>query len=378
MTNTNIFIIFLLINLPLWGSASISGRGVNLVIRLALFVDTSLEKHLRSNLQLNDQTIEKLLFAYVKQIEAIFSDLNGKNNATKIRVKLAIIYFETKLKDKIISPNYSNWIDIDKLLDNFCYYQANVRLKQWNKPQMPLKWDLSLLLTAQDIYSEEEAQAYSMEMSLSTMGISVINGVHWPDDLGCLIVEFGVNYLSEQLKDFRLNSSENRVYPTRGFTSTWIAAHEIAHSLGIHHDGLPFNQECDPNKWIMSANSFIGSMNIFWSDCSANAIDQLDLIKKQSDDDDDDQASEPLPGQLFDANFQCKTYSNDLMAHPELKESICNESLWCFVREQHDHLSQLIAIGPALEGTKCHSDGSVCIGKKCQRVSVQSNLNKNS
>lgn len=335
------------------------------LIKLSIFIHQSLQEHLRNNLKLDSQSVERLLFAYVNQIDVNFSELADNNSVPLISIELHKIFTYDPAWDK----QNSSAGDIDILLDHFCYHQANERLKQ-NKT-----WDLSLLLTSDDLYSQEEADEYSLEASKTTMGISIIDGMRWAHDYGCLIVEFGVGYSSDLLKDSQqVGHPSGRVYPTRGLASNWIATHEIAHSLGVHHDGIPFNGRCDPDKYLMSPNSRrLHSINTRWSECSLNSI--KDKLKSRS--------SSPtapikpkysLPGQMLPAEYQCRFFASRLVSHPihSFKATICNESLWCQQVTDTDGF-ELIPIGPALEGTKCKRDDaddmnvdSICLNKECQ------------
>lgn len=326
-------------------------KKVSLVIRIAVFVDMSLRNHFRQNLKLNDnQEISRLLQSYIEQVEAIFSNLKSEL-ISKIHLKFVEMRLE-KFSAEFLNNSTFSGSNIDHLLDEFCQYQHKIR---------PRIWDLSLLLTAQDLYSEEEAQVFkSQELSSTTMGVSVVNGLDW-HDLSCLIVEFGNGFKNLNLVD----SQENRVYPTRGFSSAWVAAHEIAHSLGIHHDGLPFNEDCPETGYIMSSRNYVKSIATNWSSCSSYSLDNKDLSPFLSTKHDHDNLLtendiKNLPGQLFDAQFQCKTFSEQLIQANKVSERICNESLLCSTES-----GQTVSIGPALEGTQCKFDGSICIKNSC-------------
>lgn len=51
---------------------------------------------------------------------------------------------------------------------------------------------------------------------------------------------------------------------TRGFETAFTAAHEIGHSLGMHHDGEDMNKNCDEKKYIMAAvaGTVVANMNL--------------------------------------------------------------------------------------------------------------------
>lgn len=322
-----------------------------LVIKIAVFVDTSLKAHLHENLKLNYNQIRRLVQSYIEQVEVIFSTLKTESIS---RIHLELVGMRLERFPAEFSNNSTSFdrANIDKLLGEFCQYQHKER---------PRNWDLGLLLTSRDLYSEEEAKFYeSHKLSSTTMGISIVNGVDWPD-LSCLIVEFGMGYKDSNLED----SEDNRVYPTRGFGSAWVTAHEIAHSLGIYHDGPPFNEECPHKGFIMSSSNYVKSMSHKWSLCSSKSLDGKDLnaylkVHDHSNDLGTNHVRN-LPGQLFDAQFQCKFFSELLTQSSQMgNRNMCNESLICSTES-----NRLVAVGPALEGTQCKSDGSLCIRNSC-------------
>lgn len=320
-----------------------------LVVRLAVFVSYSLKSHLNNNLKLRNNTqMERFLASYVEQVEVIFGNLKSKS-ISRIHIELAQVDYESfpgQFSDNFSEPN------IDQLLDKFCRFQD----------KKGRNWNLSLLLTAQDLYSDEEARLLdSKQLSLATMGVSVTNSIDW-HDLSCLIVELGIDYDNPNLED----KKESRVYPSRGLSSAWIAAHEIAHSLGLSHDTETtqlYDGDCAINptsNYIMSSSSYLNSLATQWSDCSLSSFDKKDwsdLTEIHYHDETNLSLRKSLPGQLFDANFQCLAFSGLLKEANIYKGNICNETLWC---ETYD--GKLVAIGPAWEGTQCGpTTGSLCI-----------------
>ena len=325
-------------------------------IAIAVFTDSSLNFHVQHNLMLSPEEVDSLLGAYVRQVEENLNELRNQK-ISRIQLKLAETF---RILNKTIDERSSG--NIDPYLDDFCAHQEAVR------QESRVKWDLSLLLTAQDLYSAEDAKLDSMENSLTTMGVSVIGGINWPE-LSCSIVEFGVNYLEPDTIHPRLAN------PSRGFSSSWVAAHEIAHSLGVHHDGKPFNPDCDPDLWVMSATSSVNRINSHWSNCSIDSLSYLDLDRflQTTNDDRDEALAMELPGQVFDADFQCKTFSNKLIVSEEHVNSlICNKTLWCNDKTKLES-DNLVAIGPALEGTKCGPDGAICYKRRCEKLAGNQN-----
>lgn len=307
-----------------------------LKIKLVIFADRSLQKHLAENLHLPQERHRAFFAAYVRQIESNFAQLQT-SRIERIRFEL-IDVVEHEQNSTLISTG-----DIDLLLDNFCQHQANLRSAKGARPD----WHLSLLLTAQDLFSPEDG-----EDAPATLGVSLLSGIHWPE-LACLIVEFGVNYEQKVSANGSKKHTDN---PSRGFSSTWAAAHEIGHSLGLHHDGLPFNPSCNSTDSAMSPSSYALTIRPQWSACSIESLIQLETaligrLGAEGSARSDGAEIWQLPGETFDLRAQCKAFASGLEVSPTfLNKSICNQTAWC-VDGQRGHF---VAIGPALDGTECY------------------------
>ena len=184
---------------------------------------------------------------FVDQVELAMVGLSGRKVS---RIKLELVEVIREAERDEFSNGTQTGGDVDQLLDKFCSYQAARGGRN--------RWDLSLLLTGRDLYSEEEAEAGGRSM----LGISVLQGLQQAPELACSLVELGAPLEAGGLLEW---------------PSVWVTAHEIGHSLGIHHDGLPFNGDCPPNGWIMSAEAPTKRTNLGWSRCSRESLDLLDL-----------------------------------------------------------------------------------------------------
>ncbi len=103
--------------------------------------------------------------------------------------------------------------DRNRLYESFCDFQAEENAVD---DADPMHWDISLLLTGEDLYDPEELD---YDRYYKTMGISYVGGIC---DLwySCVLMEFGAT------------DSRHRTYPSTGFGSVIVTAHEMAHNLG--------------------------------------------------------------------------------------------------------------------------------------------------
>lgn len=137
----------------------------------------------------------------------------------------------------------------------------------------------------------------------------------------CVIAEFGtVNELGHP-------------YPSAGLMSSWVAAHEMSHNLGVFHDGGSLN-DCPANGYIMSSSRGTkGEVN--WSSCSAAQFSLVDAecLKNVPEYSMYDHRIYNLrPGQTWTANDQCKLFLQDDDAYvynSSFYSTFCDNSILC-------------------------------------------------
>ena len=93
-------------------------------------------------------------------------------------------------------------------------------------------------------------------------------------------------------------------------SSSLIIAHELAHNLGVNHDGVSGNQDCDSEGFIMGPQLRPGATG--WSACSRRqlsrfiseygaCLDNVPLTQSEWR-----HHHHQLPGQRFDGEEQCR------------------------------------------------------------------------
>lgn len=158
-------------------------------------------------------------------------------------------------------------------------------------------------------------------------------------------------------------------YPSAGFTSVYILAHEIGHNLGMHHDSSQNN--CPKDGYIMSPSRGTNGETV-WSTCSADVIRKLswatclnDVPTKTQPEMDHEARFQDEPGQRWGAKRQCEVLLRDkdaTLLNPDKLQEIC-QNLKC----NTPHRSGFYFAGPALEGTTCGKN-KWCQGGECMPV----------
>ncbi|XP_011305153.1 venom metalloproteinase 3-like isoform X2 [Fopius arisanus] len=156
----------------------------------------------------------------------------------------------------------------------------------------------------------------------------------------------------------------------QGFNGIATAAHELAHILGVPHDGSPSPPyiggpgatRCNwQDGYLMSSQRF-GSNAFKWSDCSLECFKFFlkqpgakCLYNKPKFDADFPRI---LPGSLLSLDQQC--YEAGALEACHHDERAC-QLLYCTMPERRD---QCFATAPAAEGSKC-GDDKICIQGEC-------------
>jgi len=309
-----------------------------LTIELAIFTDRALFEYVkkrypdeaRENI---DEVITELVLAVVSSVQLYLN-----HDSLDQEFQLEIVHMEI-VSDEDTSDLPSNG-DIRQYLDMFCKYQRSKMVAD------SLAWDHAMLLTGLDLYT-------TPDYDKGSSGMAYLSGM-CSRQASCTISE------------------------ARSLGSTaLIVAHELAHNLGVDHDGEGPNSDCDSDDYIMGPKLSPGATR--WSDCSNRQMHQFIsryggcLLNLPTAKQDAWQHSDHgLPGHLFDGDAQCHllygvgwTHYTGLVRNKLV--SSC-KAIWCrntiYLRSPN---------AAALQGTECEAGGH-CVGGLCARRSGSTDL----
>ncbi|XP_047511015.1 A disintegrin and metalloproteinase with thrombospondin motifs 14-like [Pieris napi] len=308
-------------------------------IEIALFLDESAYKIFHPYLNHNEGELRDMLLAYINGVQALYH-----HPSLGTRIQLSLVRLTLLRSQPSGLPPHA---ERGRLLDSFCAYQRSLNVEDDDDPQ---HWDMALLLSGLDFYSEEGGRRNGV-----TMGLAPVGGVCLPAH-ACVVSEFGTT------------DTLGRPYPSAGFTSVYILAHEIGHNLGMHHDGS--GNSCARDGFIMSPSRGTNG-EATWSHCSARVAADLQWATCLFDGDDDLDTPKELqhsrfggyPGMSWGAKKQCEVLLRDKDASPvDSGSGICAQ-LTC----RTPHRAGFYYSGPALPGTSC-GHGKWCDGGTCMLV----------
>lgn len=172
-----------------------------LTLELALFFDEAAYRLFSPFLDEDDEKIRNMLLAYVNSIQALYH-----HPSLGVSVDISLIRLDIIQRQPFDLPHFGG--ERGSLLDSFCNY-ANARNPADDAHSR--HWDMGLYVTGLDLYAIENGRRNG-----ATMGLATVGGLCIPR-YSCVIAELGV---TDQL---------GKPYPSAGFTSVYIAAHEIGH-----------------------------------------------------------------------------------------------------------------------------------------------------
>lgn len=250
-------------------------------VEVAVFFDEAAYKIFAPFFNYDDTKLRDMILAYMNGVQALYH-----HPSLGTPVDITIVYIEIMKKTPTGMPHFDG--ERGQLLDQFCVYQKK---KNRKGDEHPDHWDMGLYISGLDFFAWENGKKSGVTMGLATVGGVCI------DDYACIIAEFGTTNIF------------GKPYPSAGFTSVYIMAHEIGHNLGMHHDSS--GNSCTKEGFIMSPSRGVQGETT-WSTCSAGVVEKLSWAKCLYDKPSDvlmkNNAWKYLgfPGQTWTAKKQCE------------------------------------------------------------------------
>lgn len=186
-----------------------NSRGIDFdrpTVELGLFFDEEFYKIFSPFFNNDEKKLEDFILSYVNGVQSLYH-----HPSLGRKIDLTIVYLEIMETQPHDMPHAYG--ERNELLDNFCEYQKKMNPKDDRDPQ---HYDMAVYISGLDFFAWDP----NGFKSGVTMGLATVSGV-CQEDYNCLIAEFGTN------------NQFGRPYPSAGFTSVYILAHEIGHNLGM-------------------------------------------------------------------------------------------------------------------------------------------------
>ncbi|XP_029172858.1 A disintegrin and metalloproteinase with thrombospondin motifs adt-2-like [Nylanderia fulva] len=185
-----------------------------LTLELAVFFDEAAYRLFSPFLDEDDEKIRDMLLAYVNGVQALY-----RHPSLGVPIDISLIRLDVIQRQPFDLPHFGG--ERGGLLDSFCHYASARNPAEDDDPR---HWDMALYVTGLDLYALEDGKR-----NRATMGLATVGGLCIPL-YSCVIAELGV---TDQL---------GKPYPSAGFTSVFIAAHEIGHNLLGIRNGFIFGE----------------------------------------------------------------------------------------------------------------------------------------